>query len=392
MHILMISHMYPNKYNPNLGIFVKKQIEALIEFNIKVTVLAPIPLVFSFIKYFSLKWRNYSLVPKEEISNGVRVIHTRFLAFPTGFLKQYWAYSNYYLFRKVITELHNNEKIDVVHVQGSAPDDYAGYLISQKLKIPYIQTLHGDALLNLSQKGKRFSRSKIAIEKANAVIAVSSKIESKVFELTNRKENIFKILNGYIPFTLDQTTTKEINENVFNIFFAGNLIRQKGCHLLIEAFSKIHSKYRNLRLQIAGNGVEANNLKDIVKKLGLERKVVFYGNIEHNKLLSLMSQCDIFIMPSWNEAFGIVYLEAMSFEKPVIGTFGEGIDDLIEDGKNGLLVKPKSVDSIVEKLTILIENKKYSDQLAENGYKSIKKLTWEFNAQQIVEVYNKLHY
>jgi len=382
--------MYPNNYNPNLGIFVKKQIEALLEFDIKVTVIAPIPLVFPFIKYLSSKWRNYSLISKEEFHDETRVIHTRFLAIPNGFLKQYWAYSNYFLFKKIILELNKKEKIDIVHVHGSAPDDYAGYLISQKLKIPYIQTLHGDALLNLSQKGRRFSRSKIAIEKADAVIAVSSKIESKVYDLTNRKKNIFKILNGYVPFTLDQTTINNTNEKVFNIFFAGNLIDQKGCHLLIEAFSKIHSKYKSLKLQIAGDGVEANNLKEISKKLGIESKVTFYGNIEHNRLLLLMSQCDIFIMPSWDEAFGIVYLEAMSFAKPVIGTLGEGIDDLIQDGENGLLVKPKSVNSIVEKLTLLIENKKLRATIANNGYQSAKRLTWEFNAEQVINIYNKV--
>lgn len=393
MHILMISNMYPNKYNPNLGIFVEKQVEALIDLGVKVTVLAPVPIVLPLFKYFSSKWRNYSILPKEEIRNNIRVIHTRYFAIPGGILKQYWFYSNYLLFIKKIIELTRKSRFDIIHVQGSAPDDYAGYLLSKKLKIPYIQTLHGDALLYLSTKGKRFSRSKIAIEKADAIIAVSSKIEEKIYELTNRKENIFKVLNGYTPLNIDEMSNNNYNTNdaIINILFAGNLIPQKGCDFLIEAFSKLQSKYSNLILQIAGTGTEDNNLKKKAKKMGINDKVMFYGYLKHKRLMLLMSQCDIFIMPSWNEAFGIVYLEAMSFEKPVIGTLGEGICDLIEDSKNGLLVEPKSVDSIVDKLTILIENKEFRDQIGENGYKSIKELTWEFNAKQIINVYNKFH-
>lgn len=386
--------MYPNKYNPNFGIFVKKQVESLTKLDIKITVLAPIPLVFPFLKYLSPKWNNYSLIPKVETVDNIKVIHTKYIAIPSGLLKQYWAYSNYFLFKKMIIELNKKEKIDIVHVQGSAPDDYAGYLISKKLNIPYIQTLHGDALLYLSTKGKRFSRSKIAIEKADVIIAVSSKIEEKIYELTNRKNNIFKVLNGYTPFNIDEMPSNNYNTNntIINILFAGYLIPRKGCNFLIEAFSKIHSKYKNLRLQIAGDGVEYSSLKESTIKLGIEDKVTFLGNLEHKKLLVIMSQCYVFVMPSWAEAFGVVYLEAMSMKKPVIGTFGEGIGDLIEDYKNGLLVEPKSVDSIVEKLTTLLENKEFRDQLAESGYKSIKKLTWKFNAQQVRNIYNKLYH
>lgn len=390
MHVLIISHMFPNKYNPNYGIFVQKQVEELTKRGLKVTVLAPTPIVFPLLKYFSAKWKKYSLIPKEEKIGDIRVIHSRFLAIPGGFLKQYWGYINYFLFKNKIIKLNKSEKFDIIHAQGSAPDDYAAYLLSQKLKTPYIQTLHGDAVLNLAKKGKRFSRSKIAIEKANAVITVSSKIKNKVYELTERKDNIVKILNGYVPFKLETSTFDIKVKNNLNILFAGNLIPQKGCDLLIEAFSKIQKEHCFIKLHIAGDGVEAQRLKMQSAKEGLEDKILFYGNLEHNKLLSLMSQCDIFIMPSRDEAFGIVYLEAMSLHKPTIGTEGEGIADLIQDGINGLLVQPNNVDSIIEKLKILIENKELRDEIAEKGYKSIKNLTWEFNATETVSVYESV--
>ena len=67
-----------------------------------------------------------------------------------------------------------------------------------------------------------------------------------------------------------------------------------------------------------------------------------------------MSGCDIFVLPSWDEAFGVVYLEAMSFQKPVIGTIGQGISDIIIDGENGFLVPPRNIAELQKKIEYLI--------------------------------------
>ena len=103
-----------------------------------------------------------------------------------------------------------------------------------------------------------------------------------------------------------------------------------------------------------------------------------------------MAACDIFILPSYDEAFGVVYLEAMSFKKPVIGTEGEGIEDIIKDGENGLLVKPRDVASIVEKLELLIRSPKLRNELGIKGFNSIKNLTWENNAREMIKIYERL--
>ena len=80
-----------------------------------------------------------------------------------------------------------------------------------------------------------------------------------------------------------------------------------------------------------------------------------------------MKKCDIYSMPSYKEGFGVVYIEAMSFGKPVIGVRGEGINDIIEDGVNGMLVEPKDVYSLMDKLEKLIVSKELRENIGKRG-------------------------
>ena len=131
-------------------------------------------------------------------------------------------------------------------------------------------------------------------------------------------------------------------------------------------------------------------MKQYSRELGLDQRVTFTGTISHSEMLKKMAVCDIFILPSYDEAFGVVYLEAMSFKKPVIGTEGEGIEDIIKDGENGLLIKPRDVASIVEKLELLIRSPKLRNELGIKGFNSIKNLTWENNAREMIKIYERL--
>ena len=101
-----------------------------------------------------------------------------------------------------------------------------------------------------------------------------------------------------------------------------------------------------------------------------------------------MAACDIFTLPSWSEGFGVVYLEAMATGRPVIGCEGEGIEDLVEQGKTGLLVKPKCVDSLVEALDFLLSYPEEARAMGERARKLvIENYTWGTNASKMIEVY-----
>ena len=205
-------------------------------------------------------------------------------------------------------------------------------------------------------------------------------------KFTERKEKIAVIYNGFTPVRL---ATKKESEKVI-IMFGATLVERKGLRYLLEAFAKLEKEFQKIELWVAGGGPLLQNCKELAREFQIQEKVSFWGTVPHKKMLELMNEADIFVLPSWNEAFGVVYLEAMSFKKPVIGTIGEGISEIIEDGKNGYLVSPRNSEEIIRKLRKLILNPQKRREIGEAGYETVKELTWEKNANRNLEIYEKV--
>jgi len=104
-----------------------------------------------------------------------------------------------------------------------------------------------------------------------------------------------------------------------------------------------------------------------------------------------MDACDVFSLPSWNEAFGVVYLEAMACGKPVIGCQGQGIEDVITDGKTGFLVKPKDVADLAAILLMLFEDPELRRKVGAQARRLVQAdFTWEKNVEKTVVVYKQV--
>ena len=101
-----------------------------------------------------------------------------------------------------------------------------------------------------------------------------------------------------------------------------------------------------------------------------------------------MSICDIFSLPSWNEGFGVVYLESMAHSKPSIACRREGIDGIIKDKKTGILVRPKDVDSLVEAIDYLLLNPKKAKEIGREAKKLVlENYTWEKSTRKLIRIY-----
>lgn len=391
MRILILSTMYPNSKIFLSGVFVHEQVKALINNGIEVVVFAPIPLLFGVMNHFSDKWKSYSKVPKFEIIDGAPVYHTKYIAIPNGLLKSYWSYPYFYFLKNIVIRLHKEKKFDIIHAHGTIPNDHAALLLAKHLKLPYVVTVHGETIYKFEKHPSRYKNSIVALENAQAVIGVSFVVIDRLKKITQNVKYLYKIFNGFNP---DKTFAKEIYEGShpenIKILFAATIYERKGCPFLLKAFKEIYTKFSNTTLTVAGGGPQLADMKKLSNSLGISDRVKFTGVISHVKMMQLMNECDIFILPSWDEAFGVVYLEAMSFKKPIIGIRGEGITDIIKDGVNGLLIKPKDVGSIIEKLSLLIESEDLRIRIGNAGYQSIKQLTWENSASEVLKVYKKV--
>ena len=374
--------MYPNSVMYLSGIFVHEQVKSLMKLGLDVTVAAPIPYSFLPLSLLKKKWKSLRRVPKREIFEGVNVIHNRYIALPKGFFKYLWSYIYTYTLQKQI----DINEFDIIHAHGALPDDYSAYLLSKKYRKPYVLTVHGATVYFAINYPRQFRVNKISVVKANAVVGVSSKVVDRIEKYIGRTKDVSSILNGFKPIDLPR---KKIG-NSLNILFGATLVERKGLSYLLSAFKKIAEEYNHVSLGIAGGGLQLDQMKKMVADLNLSERTKFYGVVKHKKMLELMNESDIFILPSWDEAFGVVYLEAMSLGKAVIGSRGEGIEDVIQHKVNGLLVETKNVNSIYENLKLLIEDRELIQELGSNALKSIQDLTWENNALKYNELYKKV--
>lgn len=150
------------------------------------------------------------------------------------------------------------------------------------------------------------------------------------------------IINSGIPSGLIRRKTeilqKKISHNKpLNLIFVGKLVEQKRIHVLLKALKICHCEYF---LKIVGEGPYRNDLEKMARELGIEENVQFLGKLPRDEVAKEMFNSDMFVMVSKHETLGLVYIEAMAAGCVTVGTKGEGIDGIIESGKNGFLVTP----------------------------------------------------
>lgn len=378
--------MYPNSVIYRSGIFVHEQVKKLAELGFDIDVIAPIPIVIFPINLFNDRYRKYKNVPKFELFEKIKVHHPRFLAIPNGYLIQYWAYTYLLGVKKVIRKILNSNQQTLIHVHGGLPDDYGAYLLAKYFNLKTILTVHGASVYSALRNKQQFVKTKKAIENSDLVVAVSNVVKRRIEKYTERKGDINVIYNG-INF---HSKEKTIENDQIQILTVASLIERKGIIYAIKAVINLINKYNNIVYNIIGNGPMEKELKQFVAKYGAESRIRFLNFMTHDKILDHMNKSDIFVLPSWNEAFGVVYIEAMSFKVPIIGSKEEGISDIIIDGENGYLCEIKNTAEITEKLDKLICNSEHRQNLGKLGYESIKEMTWMNNARKNAELYEEL--
>ena len=149
------------------------------------------------------------------------------------------------------------------------------------------------------------------------------------------------------------------------VISVGRFSREKGMPDLIDVFYLAHKKNPNLKLDLVGDGAQKNMVVDKVYQYGLERDVTVHGFLSKEKIDNLLNKSSLYLMTSFTESFGIVLIEAMSHGVPCLAfSSAEGARDLIENGKNGYLIKDRDKEKMAEKLLELVDDK---DKLKELG-------------------------
>jgi glycosyltransferase involved in cell wall biosynthesis len=145
---------------------------------------------------------------------------------------------------------------------------------------------------------------------------------------------------------------------------------------------KILKGVRNVKYIIVGDGPYKDDLKLLVNKMKLKRHVKFVGEMPMGKLNRLYEKCNVFVLTSILEAFGVVYVEAGYFSKPLIGSRGTGAEEIIKNGVNGFLVDPYNTNEIASVITKLLKNSKLARRMGKKSHEIVLK---HFDSNKISE-------
>ena len=302
------------------------------------------------------------------------------------------AWSGDFLAATLIRQLHRlhaQQPFDLIHAHAALPCGHAAAMLSKKLRVPFVVSVHGlDAYFERQGGffwGKWCRRKSTSVYRAaRAVICVSEKVRQQLAQSVG--VNRVVIHNG-----VDVNYFSPGSESSpLTVLSVGNLIPVKKHELLLRAFAHVKASVTGCRLEIIGDGSERARLEGLAAVLGIAGQVSFKGRLCREAVAEAMNRCAVFALPSSYEGLGCVYLEAMSSGKPTIGCTGQGIAEIIENGRNGMLVAPGSLGDLAVALRTLLANEDLRARLGSAARATIlQNHTLEHQAAHLVQLYRE---
>lgn len=274
---------------------------------------------------------------------------------------------------------------------------YAGRALAKVYEIPLVTTIHATEHGRNLGLHNRVQREINEIEKnlalhAERVICCSNYMAQQISCLFNIPEQEITVIpNGVVPeqYTmLPDNLRVQVDDMEAVIFFIGRLVPEKGVYQLIQAMPAVIRAVPNARLYIGGRGPQQEILETLIAKLGIKDRIVFTGFLKPNHRNYLYQQASVAVFPSIYEPFGIVALEAMATETPVIAGDTGGLAEIIKHEYNGLKVRPGDVEELSEAIIRVLKDRELSRALVQNAARELKEMyNWDAIAAQTIAVY-----
>ena len=283
------------------------------------------------------------------------------------------------------------EKPDVLNAHQALSPMVIATAAALLLRRPLVITCHASDVRLLRREKAIKLVQKICFTLADAVVCVSEEIKRiLVDEYGLRAEKVMVIPNGYDEELIDELLSARRPEEGMRrkarICFLGSLRPEKDPLTLLRAIKELREHGQDVEVHIVGGGALKPELEDFCEKEGLADAVVFHGPLPHEKALEVVASSDVSVISSVEEGLPVALVEAMALGRAVVATRVGGIPELVEDGKTGLLVKPRSPDELASAIRRLLSDEELLRGIREEAREKARGRSW----RAVSSAYEKL--
>ncbi|NLS42019.1 glycosyltransferase family 4 protein [Bacillus subtilis] len=384
MKVLWITSVYPSSQKPGEGVFHETQVQALYMQGVDVTVICPLPVNPAPLRLLKKKYRQARTVPEYEERKGIPVYRPPYRALP-GQLK--WAQPHRRIAKSVLSTIEKYSLApNLIHAHFAMPSGGAAAVIAQRLKVPYVLTLHGSDVNIYPHYSKgAFRAFDMAVHASAKVLAVSDALKAKTKEMTGAECSVLPIGVNLDNFRKNSASTLELREKLGLpkdkklLTFVGRLVKGKGVAELAEAVRSLDDSYRAVFI---GDGPEKQHIRQIAGE-----KAILKGQVANLEISEYLAASDLFVLPSYSEGMPTVVIEALALKVPVLCTSVGGVPSLFGKHEH-LLIEPRSPSSITEAVKGYLEVGTWQEVIAEELYQKVLDDYDAFqNAGKLLDVY-----
>jgi len=388
LNILFLTDVIPHNKNEYKGKYILDQISAV---NKVVCGSMYLLLITPFFK-------KHKFITGLDHSIYANLKHLKILSFPRYYFMRLRSLIFILLNFRLINKIIKERKINIIHCHNYSLSGIA-YHLSKLFNVPYFVTIHGREHPSVIENTKRKIKNiMLFLNEAEKVISVGDVLKKylKNFDVADNQIKVIPngISNDWIISKENMNNIGSKNKYYKNLISVSELRIEKGINYTIKALYKLKNKFNIvLNYNIVGDGPEIKILKNMARKLNIEKQIKFLGSKNNLEVLDELDKNDIFILPSWFESFGIAHAEAMARGLIVIGCKGEGNEAFITNEKTGFLIKKHSSNAIKDILLKILDNEYNLKEIEGNAVKVIKNnFTWEQSAEKLISLYNKAAY
>ncbi len=287
----------------------------------------------------------------------------------------------------------SQNKHSIIHAHDwlTYPAALSAKRISGKPLIAHVHATEFDRSGGDSVNREIYNIEKSTLRVADKIVTVSSRTKDIVSNKYGiQKDKIHVVYNG-----VDFTEQKKVNDvrDIINkgdngiVLFVGRITFQKGPEYFVNMAEKVLSKRPNTLFVISGSGDMEDYMVRLVAEKGLSSKFIFCGFLRGEELTRVYNSADIFVMPSVSEPFGIVPLEAMCANVPVLVSKESGVSEIIS---HALKSHFWDIDDMADKVVGVLNYKNLKNKLSTEGNKEVRNIHWKKAADSLISVYNSL--